>query len=703
MVKARKSKIVSATKPTSQIPQRNLSSKVGSVPVVGIGASAGGLDAFSRLLSHLPVNTGMAFVLLQHLHPDHESMSAEILSRTTKMSVVEVKNGTPVQSNCVYIIPPGFSMEILNGVLNLKPRPHGHEPHLVINTFFKSLASDQQNLGIGIVLSGSGADGTLGLKAIKASGGITFAQIPKSAKFANMPQSAIASGSVDLVLTPEDIARELARIARHPYVSLMNNSSDEAAEELVESTPLNPEDSLGQIFLLLRKHCHMDFSLYKSNTVRRRIERRMVLLKVDGLKGYAEFLVENTAEVKALYADILIHVTEFFRDPAAFEALTTQLFPKLMENRSPGVPIRIWVPGCSTGEEVYSIAICLIEFLGEKASHFPIQLFGSDISEQAIQKARLAEYSESFVENVSDERLNQFFIKLDGGGYKIAKSIRDICVFSRHDVTTDPPFARIDLISCRNLLIYFKPALQKHVIPIFHYALQSHGFLWLGKSESIGSSSDLFLPIDKGNKLFSRKEAPIALNRRFPSNTYVQGIQEIAPLPKAFAKVPLDVQKIADLTFQNEYPGVLVNGDMEILQIRGRTAPFVELVPGSPSFHLLKMARPELLRFLRTSIREAEKSKGSVRKENLSIGDGRGLKTFNLNVIPIKNPQHQKEWLYLILFEKSQKPHSKKTKSLAVSAKKSSQLVGGKDSYTLKLEQELIDLQEYQRALAENV
>jgi two-component system, chemotaxis family, CheB/CheR fusion protein len=380
---------------------------------------------------------------------------------------------------------------------------------------------------------------------------------------------------------------------------------------------------------------------------------RMVLNRMDGLKSYVELLTHNPNEVKALYADILINVTGFFRDPDAFEALSAEVFPQLMENRAPGVPIRIWVPGCSTGEEVYSIAISLLEFLGEKVSHTPIQIFATDISEHAIQKARLAEYPENISGNVSGERLSRFFSKLDGAGYKVAKSIRDICVFSRHDVTSDPPFARIDLISCRNLLIYFKPTLQKHVVPIFHYSLTSRGYLWLGKSETIGGSSDLFALIDKANKVYVRKEAPIALNLRFPSSTYVHGSQDIVQEPRPFAKVGLDVLKISDQTIQSEYPGVLVNESMEILHVRGRTAPFVELVSGVPSFNLLKMAHPELVRELRTAIRETEKSKSSVKREDLSIGEGRNLKTFNLKVIPIKHPQNSKERLFLILFEKN--------------------------------------------------
>jgi two-component system CheB/CheR fusion protein len=667
-------------------------------PIVGVGASAGGLEAFTKLLISLPIDTGMGFVLLQHLDPNHGSMSAEILSRVTQMPVTEVKDGMLVEPNCVYIIPPNFSMGILHGTLNLIPRSEARGQHLVIDFFFKSLAEDQKNLAIGVVLSGTGSDGTQGLMAIKAEGGITFAQTPKSAKFENMPQSAIASGVVDLTLAPEQIAGELARIAHHPYV--VPTLSEVQAVQIDEER-IQPQDSLSHIFLLLRNQCHVDFTFYKSNTVKRRIERRMVLHKIENFKAYAKFLSRNPDEVKSLYADILIHVTGFFRDSEAFKALKTEVFPKLMENRTPGSPLRVWVPGCSTGEEAYSLSISLLEFLGEKASHTPIQIFASDISEPAIRKARTAEYSEGISNEVSSERLSRFFTKLENGRYKVAKSIRDTCLFSRHDITSDPPFAKIDLISCRNVLIYFTATLQKHVIPIFHYSLSSNGFLWLGKSETIGGSSDLFSLVDKTNKIYTRRDAPIALNLRFPPSSYVHGQQQIIKESKTFVKVPLDFQKITDNAIQGEYPGVLVNEDMEILQLRGRTSPFIELVPGVPSYQLFKMIHPELLRDLMATIQAAKKLGDSVRKEGLSFKDGRVRKSFNLNVIPVKPPVSSKGPLYLILFEKVIESKPKKRKELAQLNQKNSKTRNKKDTYLLELQQELSITQEYSHSLVE--
>ncbi|MBC7690197.1 MAG: response regulator [Methylotenera sp.] len=669
-------------------------------PIVGIGASAGGLEALTQLLTQLPIDTGMGFVLLQHLDPNHESMSAEILSRVTRMEVSEVKNGMAVQPNRVYVLPANSSMGILNGVLNLMPRTETHGLHLVIDSFFQSLAKDSKNRAVGVILSGTGSDGTPGLMAIKAEGGITFAQDPQSARFDGMPQSSIDSGAVDFVLNPERIAEELARIAHQPYVKPDISDADEEfagkagdAGNTGDET-LSPQDSLNHIFLLLRNLCHVDFAHYKSNTIGRRIDRRMVLCKVKDQNAYAQLLSHDPGEVKALFDDLLINVTSFFRDPEAFKALTEKVFPKLVENRAPGTPIRVWSMGCSTGEEAYSIAISLLEYLGDKASSTPIQVFGSDISEQAIQKARLGEYPETIAREVSRERLNRYFTKMDTGGYKIAKSIRDICVFSRHDITTDPPFAKIDLLSCRNLLIYFTANLQKHVFPIFHYALSPKGFLWLGKSETIGGFVNLFSSVDKKNNIYARKTAPHALNLSFPASSYVPGLQGIHRKPTPPTKVGVDVQKIADGAVQEQFPGVLINEEMDILQFRGHTNPFIHPAPGLPSHNLLKMANLEILSDLRSAIQAARKHKTAVKKDGLRISEGRSSRTFNLRVIPVKptQPGLGKDYYYLIQFEDVAETRSRKIKT--TSGKR-------KDPRVVELQQELMAAQEYQQSLVE--
>ncbi len=657
-------------------------------PIVGVGASAGGLEAFKQFLSALSTDTGMAFVLIQHLAPHHESMSADILSRITRMPVVEVKDGMSAEPNHVYVIPPNFSMGILHGVLKLLPRIETRGSQKAIDFFFRSLAEDQKHLAVGVILSGSGSDGTEGLGVIQGEGGITFAQSPESARFEDMPKSAIASGVVNLTLSPQKIAKELARIGRHQY-----------EPELAQL----PKDGLSQILLLLRNHCHVDFTYYKSNTLQRRLERRMVLHKMDTLDSYAKFLTKNPDEVKALYADILIHVTGFFRDPDAFEAVTRKIFPKLLKDRPPGSPIRIWIPACSTGEEVYSLAILLLEYLGDRSSTTPVQIFASDISESAIQKARVGEYSESISREVSPERLNRFFTRTDAGNYKVSKSIRDICLFSRHDVTVDPPFVKIDLISCRNLLIYFTAALQKQVIPIFHYALCPQGFLWLGRSETIGGFSNLFSLVDKQNKIYARKNAPIALSLQFPASTYVPGKQETIK-PRSFARPAMDAQKLADLALQAEYPGVLINEEMEILQFRGRTVPFIEPAAGAASYHLLKMARPDFTPDLRALIQAAKKQNAPARKEGLRFKDGRRVVTFNLKIIPVKPSSASKERYYYVLFENAAEAEEPKSSGVTRGRnKEAAKKRSGRssDPHLAELEQELTSNQEYQRALIE--
>ncbi len=416
-----------------------------SVPVVGVGASAGGLEAFQQLLSHLPTTTGMGVVFVQHLAPRHESMLAELLSRNTKIPVHEVKDGMKVAPDHVYVIPPNNNMVISDGVLHLMPRREGELQHMPIDCFLTSLAKDRKGKAIGVILSGTASDGTLGLKAIKAEGGIAFAQDDKTAKYDSMPRSAIAAGCVDFILPPEDIAKELARIGRHPY--LIQTMAAEADETLAAG-----EDEINQVLGLVRGSTGDDFTWYKQNTLRRRIKRRMVLHKTDKLAHYLRYLRGNNQELQELYQDFLINVTGFFRDREVYQTLKKKVLPVLLKNRPADSPLRFWVPGCSTGEEAYSIAICALESLGAAKSHIPIQIFGTDLSEGAIEKARAGNYPESITADISPERLGRFFSPAPGG-YRVAKSIRDMCIFARHNVLQDPPFSRMDVISCRNLLI----------------------------------------------------------------------------------------------------------------------------------------------------------------------------------------------------------------------------------------------------------
>ena len=424
-------------------------------PVVGIGASAGGLEACTALLKALPVNPGMAFVVVQHLDPHHESILHKLLSKTTEMPVMQVEDGMVLEPNHVYVIPPKYDMAVRERTLRLLSRRRTAGRHLPINRFFVSLAEDQKSAAIGVILSGTASDGTVGLQAIKSEGGVAFAQDPKSAVYPGMPESAILAGYVDFVLPPEEIARELIRLEHLPY--------PKRTVAVLESEPqLGGAADLQKIIQILRTATGVDLSLYKTGTIKRRVARRMILRKIDSLERYGSYLEENAVEVAALYQDIFIHVTSFFREPETFATLQRKVLPKLMAKRPQGEPLRIWVPGCSTGEEVYSIAITLMEFLDKRASMAAIQIFGTDISAPAVDTARAGTYSETAAANVSPERLKRFFVKV-GDGYQIGKQVRDLCVFARHDLGKDPPFSQLDLISCRNVLIYMSAALQERV------------------------------------------------------------------------------------------------------------------------------------------------------------------------------------------------------------------------------------------------
>ncbi|MGH7951072.1 MAG: chemotaxis protein CheB, partial [Limisphaerales bacterium] len=463
-------------------------------PIVGIGASAGGLEAFTQLLSQLPENTGMAFVLVQHLDPDHPSQLTNLLAKATTMPVREVTDGMAIEPDHVFVIPPNVNMGISQGKLKLTPRDEKRVPHLPVNFLFCSLAKEQQSSAIGVILSGTGSDGAVGLAEIKGAGGITFAQDEKSAKFSGMPLHA-AGGYVDFILPPGKIAQELARIGRDPYLVLpAKTGSEEKSAEITKD--------FRRILAILRSHSGVDFSQYRDSTIKRRIQRRMVVHTRRSLADYIKLLERDGGEVKGLFEDVLINVTSFFRDPEMFEALKAEVFPEIL--KSAPQAIRIWVPACSTGQEAYSIAIALLEFLENKPIPPAIQIFATDVNETiSIEKARRGFYPESIEGEISSERLRRYFTKEDGG-YRISKAIRDLCIFAKQNIISDPPFSRMDLISCRNLLIYFTPNLQRHVVSMFHYALNPTGYLVLGSSETVGANSDLFSTLDRKYKIYSK-------------------------------------------------------------------------------------------------------------------------------------------------------------------------------------------------------
>lgn len=616
-------------------------------PIVGIAASAGGLEAFTQLLKHLLTDTGMAFVLIQHLDPNHKSLLSEILARTTKMPVNEVQDGMTVEPNQVYIIPPNTKMMLSQGVLQLTPREKVQGKYMPGDAFFTSLAADRGCKAIAVVLSGGDGDGSLGLNAIKAAGGVTFAQCEDTAKFDSMPNTAIATGNVDFILPPQKIAEELAKLSRNPFIS--SSLPLITAEKLPEE-----KDALATIFVLLRSATGVDFNHYKSNTVDRRIQRRMLLYKLEHLEDYAKYLQDNPSEVKALYEEILIHVTHFFRDPEAFQLVKEQVFPTIIQNKSAQLPIRIWVAGCSTGEEVYSIAISLLEFLADKVTQLPIQIFATDISEIAIDKARSGIYAENQMVEVSPECRSKFFNAIEGGRYQISKAVRELCVFARQDLGSDPPFSNLDLISCRNVLIYLGEKLQKRILPIFHYSLNPTGFLLLGTSESTGKYSDLFTLIDKKYKIYANK---LTTNR--PTFSFATSNYPIAKRdePKQVFENPsheFDLERKTDQLILNRYApvGVVINDKMDVLQFRGKIDLYLKLSPGKPSINLFKMVREGLLVELRATIYQAQQQKILVRSEGLRIEEGNLSRIVNLEVIPFK-PQTSEELYFLVLFEEA--------------------------------------------------
>ncbi len=598
----------------------------------------------------------MAFVLVQHLDPSHGSMLTEIIAKSTRMPVAEVRSGVAIQPNRVYVIPPNALMALADGAFRLSPRGRAPGQHLAVNFFMRSLAAEHKSGAIGIVLSGTGADGTSGMEDIKAEGGITFAQDPATAKYDGMPRSAIDSGCADFVLAPKDIARELRRIQRHPYVRADKHDAALAEEQSAEASGAEERDTepaiaaaasfhakdfsavLGQ----LRKSSGVDFSQYKPNTIQRRALRRMLLLKLDSLRDYGNYLKEHPEEGEKLFDDVLIPVTSFFRDFEAFEALKTHVYPAIVKDKVNKGVIRMWAPGCSTGEETYSLAMTLLEFLGERASSFQVQIFGTDLNEKGIQKARAGVYRESIAEEISPERMARFFVKVEEG-YRVNKAVRDMCVFARQNLANDPPFSQMNVVACRNLLIYIQPVLQKKIIPILHYALKPSGFLVLGSSESVSAFPELFSTLDKKHKIYAKKAITSRLHYDFVQSYYpaqsTLSVSGKTSQSHAANQDELDVQAEADRVVLREHApvGVVINHEMEVVQFRGQTTPYLAPPPGRPSVNVLKLARNGLAIELRALIAAATKKGGAARKDGISFDEKGHKRMLNLSVTPLGN------------------------------------------------------------------
>ena len=618
----------------------------GPVTVVGVGASAGGLDAFSELLRHLPASADLALVLVQHLAPDHESSLPKLLAQTTALPVEAAEDGRAIAAGHVYVIPPGRLIALDDaGHLRLTDAPHRGAHAMPVDVFFRSLAHHAGDRAVGVVLSGTGSDGTEGLREIKSVGGFTLVQDPETASYDGMPRSAIGRGVADLVLPPADLAARLGALPRHPYTRGEPPSAEGGA------LAASPEDEREIAHLLdrLRAATGIEYDQYKAGTIERRIQRRMALHHLESLAAYRRRVEQDPDERDALARDLLIHVTRFFRHPATFERLGERVFPELLRQRAEGEPIRIWVPGCASGEEAYAVAIALLDHLGRDADAVPVQIFATDVSEEALATARTGVYPESIAADVSSDRLGRYFGRTNGS-LRIAKRVRDLCVFARHDVTRDPPFSRLDLIVCRNLLIYLGAPLQKRVLGLFHYALKPARFLVLGEAESTGQAPPLFAAVDKKTGIHVRRdvetphEAPV-----------VHAAAAAAPRAAAAAPAPAaqrqPVQREADRRLLERYgpAGVVVDDALQIVEFRGATGRYLEPAPGDASLNLLKMAREGLLPALRSAIHEARGTGGELRREAGQVRAGGDLRRVEIVVLPLEPAGAGRH--FLVLFE----------------------------------------------------
>ena len=599
-------------------------------PIVGIGASAGGLEALEQFLGHVPAGSRMAFVIVQHLDPTHKGIMPELLQRATRMKVVQVKDRTKVQPECVYVIPPNKDMSILHGVLHLLEPAAPRGLRLPIDFFLRALALDQQERSIGVILSGMGSDGTLGLRAIKEKAGVVLVQEPATAKFDGMPRSAIDAGLADIVAPVDQLpAKLLAFLQRSPLIA----RADVALEDKTQS-------ALEKAVILLRARTGNDFSLYKRNTLQRRIERRMGIHQIHKLAGYVRYLQENSQELDLLFKELLIGVTSFFRDPVVWEKLRVEVLPTLLANRAPNHALRAWVTGCSTGEEAYSLAMMFKEAveLTKPRGNYSLQLFATDLDRDAIDKARQGFFPENIAADVSEERLKRFFTKEDRG-YRVCKEIREMVIFAPQNLIHDPPFTKLDLLSCRNLLIYLTGEVQKKLLPMFHYSLSPGGILLLGSAETIGEHTELFAPLDGKARLYRRTEATLRPEQiAFPSafSASPTADPEVSPAPKATASL----QTLADQLVLQRYapPAVLVNDKGDICYISGRTGKYLEPAAGKANWNLFAMAREGLRYELTEAFQKALRKPEIVTLHGLTVGTNGGSHCVDVTVQQLREP-----------------------------------------------------------------
>jgi two-component system CheB/CheR fusion protein len=602
-------------------------------PIVGLGASAGGLEALELFLKHVPAGCGIAFVVVQHMDPTYKGMIVELLQRGTDMPVLQVNDGMNVEPDHVYVIPPGHDLSILHGVLHLFEPTAPRGLRLPIDFFFRALADDRQERGIAVILSGMGSDGKLGLRAIKEKAGAVFVQAPATAKFDGMPRSAIEDGLADVIAPAEELPGKIVAYLRSPR--LIAHPELELAEK--------DQSELEKIVILLRAETRHDFSLYKKSTIYRRIELRMGLHQLARIADYVRYMRENPQESDLLFKDLLIGVTSFFRDQVMWEELKAEIIPSLLNACPNGGELRAWTPGCSTGEEAYSLAMVFKEAMEQvkPAKNVSLQIFATDLDKEAIYQARRGTYPANIVADVSEERLRRFFVD-DERGYRISKDIREMVIFAIQNLVMDPPFTKIDLLSCRNLLIYFQLELQKKLLPLFHYSLNSGGILLLGSAESIGTDTDLFAPLSTKSRLFRRLDSP--LRREFldyPAGFAGSGAKAAlgsAPLARALPSTTL--QSLADQVLLQRYSpaAVLVTDRGDILYISGKTGKYLEPTAGKANWNLIVMAREGLTFALDEAFPKAVRQKVTITLKGIKVGTNGGTQLVDVTIQPLSNP-----------------------------------------------------------------
>lgn len=622
-------------------------------PLVAVGASAGGLQAFGEMLDNLSAETGMAFVLVSHLSPSHDTQIVSLLQQHTSMPVLPIVHGERPLANHVHVLMPNVLVELQGGAFQVKPRSANDRSPATINLFFRSVAEDQRNLSVGVILSGGDGDGAEGLKTIKGEGGLALVQTPETAVQSSMPRSSIAADHVDVVLPPKRLAVELERIAQdfaRPELQILEQGK----------APQGEDPAFQRILQLLRNQSGLELRQYKPETIRRRMARRMILLRMENLTDYHRFLQARPDEIRALQEDILINVTRFFRDADFWQALRTQALPSLLQDRAPGKPVRIWCAGCSTGEEAYSLAITVLEYITNNGLDIPVQVFGTDASDRSIEKARTAVYPDTIANDIAPERLRRYFTKVDNG-FQVAKRVRDLCIFARQNLCNDPPFSHMDIVSCRNVMIYFNQALQRQIMSTFHYALDPGGQMLLGMSEGLRDYGEAFEPVDRKHKIYSKLGGstptfPSAREYRF---SRVNPVGRSTSVDDGELWPESDLQRAADRIVLARFgpPALVVDERMHVLQSRGQTTPLIQLTPGAVSWNLVRVLRSDIVNDVRSAVQQAIDENIPVTSAINTFLDGKGRQTLQVDVLPIVSPGARLR-CFLILFQQMQEEDS---------------------------------------------